>query len=105
MHTFEFVDFRASSNSGDIFVFLCVGEFAAFLTGANLIMDYVMSNAAVARSFSQYLGAAIGISTAKWRLIIPGLPKGFDQIDLIAVSVVLIITIIISYRSVRTRES
>ncbi|TYK11776.1 cationic amino acid transporter 6 [Cucumis melo var. makuwa] len=85
--------------AGGAFSYLRVtfGEFAAFLTGANLIMDYVMSNAAVARSFSQYLGAAIGISTAKWRLHIPGLPKGFDQIDLIAVAVVLIITVIICY--------
>lgn len=75
------------------------------MTGANLIMDYVMSNAAVARSFTQYLGAAIGISSAKWKLLIPGLPKGFDQIDLVAVAVVLIITIIICYRSVRNRKS
>ncbi|XP_022959654.1 cationic amino acid transporter 6, chloroplastic-like [Cucurbita moschata] len=85
--------------AGGAFSYLRItfGEFAGFLTGANLIMDYVMSNAAVARSFTQYLGAAIGISTAKWRLVVPGLPKGFDQIDLIAVAVVLIITIIICY--------
>lgn len=86
-------------------MYFCAGEFAAFLTGANLIMDYVMSNAAVARSFTQYLGAAIGVSTAKWRLAVPGLPKGFDEIDLIAVATVLIITIIICYRYVQNRES
>ncbi|WRX12783.1 Amino acid/polyamine transporter I - like 4 [Theobroma cacao] len=85
--------------AGGAFSYLRVtfGEFAAFLTGANLIMEYVMSNAAVARSFTSYLGAAIGISTAKWRFTVPGLPKGFDEIDVVACTVVLIITLIICY--------
>lgn len=76
------------------------GEFAAFLTGANLIIDYVLSNAAVARSLTTYLGTAIGISSAgaKWRLTISALPEGFNQIDFISVVVVLILTLIICYR-------
>ncbi|KAG5556957.1 hypothetical protein RHGRI_007263 [Rhododendron griersonianum] len=79
------------------------GEFAAFLTGANLILDYVLSNAAVARSFTAYLGTALGISTAaKWRVTISALPKGFNEIDFFAVIAVLIITVVICYS---TRES
>ncbi|XP_054786033.1 cationic amino acid transporter 6, chloroplastic isoform X3 [Prosopis cineraria] len=78
------------------------GEFAAFLTGANLVMDYVMSNAAVARSFTAYFGTAIGVSSTKWRLTAPSLPKGFDEIDVVAVVVVLLITLVICYS---TRES
>jgi amino acid transporter len=78
------------------------GEFAAFLTGANLIMEYVFSNAAVARSFTAYLGTAIGVSTTdKWRITISGFPAGFNQIDLVAVSVIVIISICICYRSVQ----
>ncbi|XP_022744449.1 cationic amino acid transporter 6, chloroplastic-like isoform X2 [Durio zibethinus] len=90
--------------AGGAFSYLRItfGEFAAFFTGANLIMEYVMSNAAVARGFTSYLGAAIGISTAKWRFTVPGLPKGFNEIDLVAVAVVLILTLIICYS---TRES
>ncbi|KAI9118841.1 hypothetical protein K1719_010286 [Acacia pycnantha] len=84
------------------YVRVTFGEFAAFLTGANLVMDYVMSNAAVARSFTAYFGTATGISATKWRLTVPWLPKGFDEIDLIAVSVVLLITLITCYS---TRES
>lgn len=61
-------------------------------------MDYVLSNAAVARSFTAYLGTAIGFSTTKWRFTVSGLPKGFNEIDLVAVAVVLIITLIICYR-------
>jgi hypothetical protein len=63
------------------------------------VMDYVMSNAAVARSFTASLGSAFGFSTAKWRLTVPSIPKGFNQIDIIAVVVVLIITLVICYRS------
>ncbi|KAJ9684979.1 hypothetical protein PVL29_017130 [Vitis rotundifolia] len=90
--------------AGGAFSYLRVtfGEFAAFLTGANLVMDYVLSNAAVARSFTAYLGTAFGFSSTKWRFTVSGLPKGFNEIDLVAVAVVLIITLIICYS---TRES
>ncbi|GMI70083.1 cationic amino acid transporter 7 [Hibiscus trionum] len=90
--------------AGGAFSYLRItfGEFAAFLTGANLITEYVMSNAAVARGFTSYLGAAMGISTAKWRFVLPFLPNGFNEIDVVAPAVVLIITLVICYS---TRES
>ncbi|KAI3706048.1 hypothetical protein L1987_76301 [Smallanthus sonchifolius] len=79
------------------------GEFTAFLVGANLVMDYVLSNAAAARSFTTYLGTAIGVSAeSKWRITVSFLPKGFNQIDIIAVLIILILTLIICYS---TRES
>ncbi|XAR64933.1 hypothetical protein NMG60_11008834 [Bertholletia excelsa] len=85
------------------YIRITFGEFAAFLTGANLIVDYVLSNAAVARSFTAYLGTAVGLSTAaKWRVTISDLPNGFNEIDVVAVVVVLLITLIICYS---TRES
>lgn len=56
-----------------------------------------MSNAAVARGFTAYLGSAIGISTSKWRVVIHGLPDGFNEIDVFAVIAVLAITLIICY--------
>lgn len=75
------------------------GEFIAFLTGANLIIDYVLSNAAVARSFTTYFATGIGISTeTHLRITVNGLPKGFNEIDLVAVALVLILTIVICYR-------
>lgn len=90
--------------AGGAFSYLRItfGEFAAFLTGANLIMEYVMSNAAVARGFTSYLSAVIGIPTAKWRFTAAALPKGFNEIDLLAVAVVLTVTVIICYS---TKES
>ncbi|KAG7576752.1 Amino acid/polyamine transporter I [Arabidopsis thaliana x Arabidopsis arenosa] len=84
------------------YIRITFGEFPAFITGENLIMDYVMSNAAVSRGFTAYLGSAFGISTSEWRFIISGLPNGFNEIDPIAVIVVLAVTFIICYS---TRES
>lgn len=61
-------------------------------------MDYVMSNAAVARGFTAYLGTAIGVPAAKWRFTVAALPNGFNEIDVVAVVVVLAVTLIICYR-------
>ncbi|XP_031264915.1 cationic amino acid transporter 6, chloroplastic-like [Pistacia vera] len=90
--------------AGGAFSYLRVtfGEFAAFITGANLIMEYVMSNAAVSRSFTAYVGAAIGVSAPKWRFTVHGLPNGFNEIDFAAVATVLFLTFIICYS---TRQS
>ncbi|KAK1300352.1 hypothetical protein QJS10_CPB13g01515 [Acorus calamus] len=91
--------------AGGAFSYLRVtfGEFAAFLTGANLVMEYVFSNAAVARSFTSYLGTAIGVQAdVQWRITVDGLPNGFNQIDLLAVLVVLLVSLCICYS---TRES
>ncbi|VYS56924.1 unnamed protein product [Arabidopsis thaliana] len=83
------------------YIRITFGEFPAFITGANLIMDYVLSNAAVSRGFTAYLGSAFGISTSEWRFIVSGLPNGFNEIDPIAVIVVLAVTFVICYS---TRE-
>ncbi|KAL1201425.1 Cationic amino acid transporter 6 [Cardamine amara subsp. amara] len=84
------------------YIRITFGEFPAFFTGANLITDYVMSNAAISRSFTAYLGTAFGISTSKWRFLVSGLPKGFNEIDPAAAIVILAITVIICCS---TRES
>ncbi|KAL8518197.1 hypothetical protein ACS0TY_009533 [Phlomoides rotata] len=79
------------------------GEFMAFLTGANLIVDYVLSNAAVARGFTAYLGTALGLPAhTQLRITVHGFPKGYNEMDIIAVVVVLLLTLVICYS---TRES
>lgn len=90
--------------AGGAFSYLRItfGEFAAFLTGANLIMEYVTSNAAVARGFTSYLASAMGTSATNWRFTISKLPKGFNEIVPVAVAVLLILTLVICYS---TRES
>ncbi|CAA7404425.1 unnamed protein product [Spirodela intermedia] len=91
--------------AGGAFSYLRVtfGEFAAFMTGANLVTEYVLSNAAVARSFTAYLGTALGIdTTTRWRIAVAGLPEGFDELDFLAVGVVLAISLCICHS---TKES
>uniref|UniRef100_A0A804R8Z8 Cationic amino acid transporter 6 chloroplastic n=1 Tax=Zea mays TaxID=4577 RepID=A0A804R8Z8_MAIZE len=91
--------------AGGAFSYLRVtfGELAAFLTGANLIMEYVFSNAAVARSFTAYLGTAVGVDAPReWRIAVRGLPEGFNQVDLVAVAVILLVSVCICYS---TKES
>ena len=62
-------------------------------------MEYVVSNAAVARSFTSYLGSAIGFKNVdKWRFKVHGLPDGFNELDLIAVALIIALTICICYR-------
>ncbi|KAH9317549.1 hypothetical protein KI387_019318, partial [Taxus chinensis] len=78
------------------------GELAAYITGANLIMEYVVSNAAVARSLTSYLGTAIGSDTDSWRFKVDGLMTGYDELDLLAVAIIVLITICICYS---TKES
>ncbi|XP_047977690.1 cationic amino acid transporter 7, chloroplastic-like [Salvia hispanica] len=74
------------------------GELPAFFTGSNLIVDYVLSNAAVARGLTSYLGTALGLpANTQLRFTVHSLPKGYNEIDLIAVAVVLLITIVICY--------
>eukprot|EP01018_Ginkgo_biloba_P012117 Gb_10486 [translate_table: standard] len=91
--------------AGGAFSYLRVtfGEFAAYITGANLIMEYVLSNAAVARSFTSYLGTAIGLDNVdSWRFKIDGLADDFNEIDLPAVALIFLVTICICYS---TKES
>ncbi|GLJ55247.1 hypothetical protein SUGI_1185470 [Cryptomeria japonica] len=90
--------------AGGAFSYLRItfGELAAYMTGANLLMEYVLSNAAVARSLTSYLGAAIGTNTDSWRFKVDLLMKGYNELDLLAVAIIVLITICICYS---TKES
>lgn len=56
-------------------------------------MEYVLSNAAVARSFTSYAASAYGVLHADaWRVQVDGLADGYNQIDVVAVLVVMFLT-------------
>ncbi|MBA0589065.1 hypothetical protein Gorai_017833, partial [Gossypium raimondii] len=66
-------------------------------------MEYVLSNAAVARSFTEYLCSAFGVSDPNsWRVEVHGLLQGYNKLDFIAVAVVLLLTLCLSHS---TKES
>ncbi|KAK8658248.1 hypothetical protein V6N13_036458 [Hibiscus sabdariffa] len=91
--------------AGGAFSYLRVtfGEFAGYFAGANILMEYVLSNAAVARSFTEYLCSAFGISNPNsWRVEVYGLLEGYNKLDFSAVALVLILTLCLSHS---TKES
>lgn len=78
---------------------LCVGEFLGYFAGANILMEYVFSNAAVARSFTEYLSIAFGENDPNvWRVEVPGLPKDYNMLDFPAVALILILTLFLCHR-------
>lgn len=90
----KFLCFRASDGFD-----LVAGEFPAFITGANLIMEYVLSNAAVARSFTSYAASAAGaLQEDAWRVKVNNFAPGCEHIDFVAVSLVVLLTVCLCFR-------
>lgn len=62
-------------------------------------MEYVLSNAAVARSFTEYLCCAFGENDPNsWRIEVDGLVKGYNMLDLPAVALIVLITVCLCNR-------
>ncbi|XP_022631446.1 cationic amino acid transporter 6, chloroplastic-like [Vigna radiata var. radiata] len=82
---------------------LTFGEFVGYFAGANILMEYVLSNAAVSRSFTEYLSFAFGQNDPNvWRVKLHGLPKDYNMLDLPAVSLIILLTLCLCYS---TKES
>ncbi|WVZ86590.1 hypothetical protein U9M48_033345 [Paspalum notatum var. saurae] len=91
--------------AGGAFSYLRVtfGEFVGFFGGANILMEYVLSNAAVARSFTDYLASTFGVTEPNaWRFIVDGIAEGYNTLDVPAVALILFITVCLCYS---TKES
>ncbi|KAE8712964.1 NAC domain protein [Hibiscus syriacus] len=87
--------------AGGAFSYLRVtfGELVGYFARANILMEYVLSNAAVARSFTEYLCSAFGISDPNsWRVEVHGLLEGYNKLDFSAVALVLILTLCLCHR-------
>ncbi|PAN39382.1 hypothetical protein PAHAL_7G238600 [Panicum hallii] len=66
-------------------------------------MEYVMSNAAVARSFTDYLASTFGVTEPNaWRIVVAGIAEGYNALDVPAVALIVIITVCLCYS---TKES
>ena len=73
-----------------------------FFGGANILLEYVLSNAAVARSFTDYLASTCGVTEPDaWRIEVQGIAKGYNALDFPAVALILLLTLCLCYRSVR----
>lgn len=75
------------------------GEFVGYFAGANILMEYVLSNAAVARSFTEYLCHAVGVNNSdSWRVEVEGLVHGYNKLDFPAVALILLLTLCLCHR-------
>nr|XP_043639897.1 cationic amino acid transporter 6, chloroplastic-like [Erigeron canadensis] len=82
--------------AGGAFSYLRVtfGEFVGYIAGANILMEYVLSNAAVARSFTEYLCTTFGQEDPNaWRIEVHGLMKGYNMLDFPAVVLIVLLTL------------
>ncbi|KAG8662323.1 hypothetical protein MANES_01G089100v8 [Manihot esculenta] len=78
-------------------------EFIGYFAGTNILMEYVLSNAAVARSFTEYLCHAVGENDPNsWRVKVDGLVEGYDKLDFTAVALILLLTLCLCHS---TKES
>ncbi|MFS8029697.1 putative amino acid/polyamine transporter I [Helianthus anomalus] len=87
--------------AGGAFSYLRVtfGEFVGYFAGANILMEYVLSNAAVARSFTEYLCTAFGQEDPNaWRVEVDGLLKGYNMMDFPAVALIVLLTLCLCRR-------
>ncbi len=65
------------------------------------MMEYLLSNAAVARSLTSYAASAFGVLEANaWRVEIKNFaaPPGFTHLDFLAVAVVVVLTVCLCFR-------
>lgn len=70
-----------------------------YFAGANILMEYVLSNAAVARNFTEYLSYAFGkYDPNVWRVEVHGLPKDYNMLDFPAVAIILLLTLCLCHR-------
>lgn len=70
-----------------------------YFAGANILMEYVLSNAAVARNFTDYLSSAFGENDPKtWRVKVDGLVEGCNMLDFPAVALILLLTLCLCHR-------
>ncbi|GFZ15378.1 cationic amino acid transporter 6 [Actinidia rufa] len=91
--------------AGGAFSYLRVtfGEFVGYFAGANILMEYVLSNAAIARTFTVYLCSAFGVQDPNsWRVEVDGFLKGYNMLDFPAVALIALLTLCLCHS---TKES
>ncbi|XP_077242247.1 cationic amino acid transporter 1-like [Tasmannia lanceolata] len=75
------------------FVRVELGDFIAFIAAGNIVFQYIVSNAAVARSWTSYFATLLNLNPDKLRIIVPSLAANYNHIDPIAVLITIIIGI------------
>lgn len=81
---------------GGSFAYLRVelGDFVAFIAAGNILLEYVIAGAAVARTWTSYFATLLNFNSDKFLIKVDSLADGYNELDPIAVGVCIIICII-----------
>ncbi|KAK6917086.1 Cationic amino acid transporter, C-terminal [Dillenia turbinata] len=82
--------------AGGSFAYLRVelGDFIAFLTAGNILLEYVIGGAAVARSWTSYFATLCNRDPNDFRITVHKLGEDYGHLDPIAVGVICIICVL-----------
>lgn len=77
--------------AGGSFAYLRVelGDFMAFIAAGNILLEYVIGGAAVARSWTSYFATLCNHDSNDFRIVAPGLGENYKYLDPIAVVVII----------------
>jgi len=95
----EFAARVPRAGSAYVYSYVGVGEFVAFVIGWNLILEYVIGTASVAKAFSNYIDALLDypVKTTMTYLFPMNVSFLADYPDVLSFSLVLLLSIILSW--------
>ncbi|KAF6140805.1 hypothetical protein GIB67_042218 [Kingdonia uniflora] len=71
-----------------------LGDFVAFIAAGNILLEYVIGGAAVARSWTSYFATLCNKHPNDFRIIAHNLSEDYNHLDPIAVGVIIVICIL-----------
>ncbi|KAK6154835.1 hypothetical protein DH2020_009083 [Rehmannia glutinosa] len=82
--------------AGGSFAYLRVelGDFVAFIAAGNILLEYIIGGAAVARAWTSYFATLCNHKPADFRIHAHSLPEGYNQLDPIAIAVIIAVCIL-----------
>ncbi|EEF35773.1 cationic amino acid transporter, putative [Ricinus communis] len=82
--------------AGGSFAYLRVelGDFMAFIAAGNILLEYVIGGAAVARAWTSYFATLLNHKPENFRIIAHSLPEDYGHLDPIAVVVIAVICVL-----------
>ncbi|KAK7318704.1 hypothetical protein RJT34_03410 [Clitoria ternatea] len=85
--------------AGGSFAYLRVelGDFVAFIAAGNILLEYVIGGAAVARSWTSYFATLCNKQPNDFRIIVHSMNPDYGHLDPIAIGVLIVITILAVY--------
>lgn len=79
--------------AGGSFAYLRVelGEFVAFIAAGNIILEYIIGGAAVARSWTSYLATLCNHDPDDFRIYASALAEDYNHLDPVAIGIIIVI--------------